>query len=166
MRGRLFLVLAIALAGPTVLLLDLLVRRFAIGAQPEEVRSLLAATMTPLAWWVVPLPLVGGVVGFLWYPPRWAKARARWQRDPATSAADAVQRAELEALLLTTTLAQVPALLGDLSVMLGAEMAPALCATSLSVAAVLLIGLLGPRRIAARMREQSSAAANAHGSMQ
>ncbi|MEO8877017.1 MAG: hypothetical protein ABI461_15600 [Polyangiaceae bacterium] len=51
------------------------------------------------------------------------------------------ERADFEALFLTTTLAQLPAVLGDVSLVLGASVAPALCSTAASVTAVLAIGL-------------------------
>jgi hypothetical protein len=144
---RTLLVLAFAFAGPMALVIDLVARHFVVASQPAEVQQFLADHVTPLAWVIVPGPLLGGLLGFFRYPVRYAKALARAAKDPSTSRADAEERADMEALFIGTTLAQLPALLGDFSVMLGARLAPALCATSISVAAVLLIGTFARRRI-------------------
>ena len=56
-----------------------------------------------------------------------------------------LQSAELTSLLFATTLAQLPALLGDVSIMLGARLTPAICSTCISVTAVLAISLRASR---------------------
>jgi hypothetical protein len=144
---RALLVAAFACAGPMALVIDLVARHFVVGSQPAEVQQFLADHVTPLAWAIVPGPLLGGLLGFFRYPVRYAKGLARAAKDPSTSPADAEERADMEALFVGTTLAQLPALLGDFSVMLGARLAPALCATSISVVAVVLIGTFARRRI-------------------
>jgi hypothetical protein len=146
--ARGLLVAAIAGAGPMALAFDLVARHFVVSGQPAEVRQFLADHVTPLAWAIVPLPLASGLFGFFRYPVRYAKALARTANDRSTSREDAEQRADMEALFLGTTLAQLPALLGDFSVMLGARLAPALCATAISMTAVVMIGAFARRRVA------------------
>jgi len=139
---------AIALAGPMALGFDLLARRVILGSQPEDVRQFMAEHVTRIAWYVVPLPLLGGIVGFLLYSGIYRRNLARLPSETAAIAEASAQRADLKALFVATTLAQAPALLGDISVMLGARLTPALCATSISVTAVVLIGLLArPARV-------------------
>lgn len=145
-RVRSLLVLVIALAGPSMLALDIVIRHFFLGAQPADVRAFLAEHVTPLAWCIVPLPLVGGIVGYRSYPSRFRARLERWRRDATLSAEAASERADLEALFLATTLAQLPAVLGDLSLILGAGLAPVVCSTTIATAAVLAIGLSGPSR--------------------
>lgn len=132
------MVAGIAVASPGALVLDLIARRFTVGGQPPEVQEFLSVEVTRFAWIAVPGPLVGGLLGWVIYPrvARWALRRLA----PAPAeAAQAAQRADLEALFTATTCAQVPALLGDISVMLGAQLGPAVCTTICAVAAVLAI---------------------------
>ncbi|MEO7108895.1 MAG: hypothetical protein ABI183_00540 [Polyangiaceae bacterium] len=143
---RVLIVAAIALSGPMSLGLDFTVRAWVLGGQSEEVVAFFANHVTPFAWCVVPLPILGGIAGFRWYPTRFRKSLERWQRDRTVSVEQAASRADLEALFLTTTLAQFPAVFGDLSIILGARLTPALCSTTASVIAVLAIATLAPRR--------------------
>ncbi len=152
---RALLIAAVACAAPAALALDLVARHFVVGGQPADVQRFLAVEITRFAWFAIPGPALGGLLGFKLYPRLYAKALAR-ARGPvaaegaaAAEAAEAAgdardelaeQRADLEAVLFATTLAQLPALLGDFSVMLGARLPPALCTTSLSTLAVLAIG--------------------------
>lgn len=112
-----------------------------IGGQSDEVIAFFADHVTPFAWGVVPLPILGGIAGFRWYPKRFRKSLERWQRDPSVSAEQAASRADIEALVLTTTLAQFPAVFGDLSLILGARITPALCSMTASLVAVIAIAL-------------------------
>ncbi len=129
---RRVLVGLIALAGPVILGLDLVVRSFLMSMQPEDVRELLAESVTRLAWFCVPAPVVGALAAFFSYP--------RLYRRFASSAAPDHRAAELKALFLAASFVQLPALLGDLSVMLGANLGPALTMTAISTAAVLALG--------------------------
>lgn len=142
---RALVVAAVACAAPVALGLDLVARHFVVGGQPADVQRFLAVEITRFAWFAVPGPVLGGLLGFKLYPRLFRRALAR-ARGPAaeTGARDeaAEQRADLEALLFATSLAQLPALFGDISVMLGARLGPALCTTSLSTLAVLAIGAL------------------------
>jgi hypothetical protein len=146
---RALLVAMIAAAGPTALGLDLLARRFVMAEQPEDLRQFMAEHVTRFAWFVVPGPLLGGILGFMLYPRMYRSALTK-SRASGSKLPDLEHKADLTALLLCTTMAQVPALFGDLSVMLGANLTPALCSTSLSMTAVTLIGLLArPRDLVA-----------------
>lgn len=139
----------IAVTGPAMLALDFLLRQIFMGTEPAEVRAFFADRVTPIAWCFVPLPVLGGIGGFFWYPKRLRVALDRWRRDTTLSAEVAAERADFEALFLSTTLAQVPAILGDLSLILGARPAPALACTAASVTAILLIGALSHKKFGA-----------------
>jgi hypothetical protein len=141
LRG--LVVAAVACAAPVALVLDLVARHFVVGGQPPDVQQFLAVEVTRFAWFAIPGPVLGGLLGFQLYPRLHRRALAR-ARGPAVTGPDpaAEQRADLEALLFATTLAQLPALFGDLAVMLGARLLPALCTTSLSTLAVVAIGVL------------------------
>lgn len=134
---RVLVISAIALAGPSALGLDLVARHFLFQNQPANLRQFMAENVTHYAWFIVPLPLLGGLIGFFLYPSMRRSNLARLGPSPAPML---VQGADLKTLLLTTTCAQLPALFGDVSVMLGGDLAPAICATSISVLAVLAIG--------------------------
>jgi hypothetical protein len=122
--------------------IDLLARQFIFRDQPDDVRAFFGEHATTFAWFIVPLPLLGGIIGFFRYRPMLRAALAKLG-DAATDTAKST--ADMKVLLLTTTMAQAPALLGDVSVMMGARLLPAICSTSISVTAVLLIGLLAGR---------------------
>lgn len=138
---RTLVVVVFALTGPTMLALDFLLRHFFFGGQPDDVRAFLTEHVTPFAWCVLPFPLVGGIVGYRWYPKRFRTSLERWRRDTTLAPETAIERADLEALFLTTSIAQLPAILGDLSLIIGARPTPALCSTSIATCAILAIGL-------------------------
>ena len=139
---RTLLVFVIALAGPMAFGVDLLARQLVFRDQPEDLRAFFTEHATTFGWYIVPLPLLGGLIGFFRYPSMLRTALAKLGDAPTEQAKS---NAELKVLLLTTTMAQLPALLGDLSVMMGARLTPALCSTSISVTMVILIGLFGAR---------------------
>lgn len=134
-------------AGPILLGLDLVAQRLILGGQPEDLREIVSGYATQFAWYVVPGPLLGGIAGLLLYPKIVEKqlARATPNMDPN----QAKQGADLMALMFSASIPQLPALLGDISVMMGASLKPVLCSTSISVLAVLTIALVGPRLVKA-----------------
>lgn len=132
---RLVLSSMIALAGPAIFGLDLVVRHFVLGGQPEDLRAFLAENVTKVAWFLVPGPVIGGLLGFFAYPRVYAKAYAKTEGDHDAKHA----AADLRALMVACSLPQLPALGGDLSVMLGSGLLPAVCMTSTAVVAVVVI---------------------------
>ncbi|MCC6646984.1 MAG: hypothetical protein IT374_15595 [Polyangiaceae bacterium] len=137
---RRVLVALVALAGPVILGLDLGVRALLMSMQPEDVREFLAGEVTRLAWYCVPAPVVGALAAFVAYP----RLRARFT---GRAGGDRVG-ADLKALFVTASFIQLPALLGDLSVMLGARLTPALLMTSFSTLAVLALAAFAGARAA------------------
>lgn len=128
---RRLLVALVALAGPVILGLDLVVRALLMSMQPEDVREFLAESITRVAWFCVPGPVLGAVTAFAAYPRLFARFLAKAGGDR--------RAADLKALFITASFVQLPALLGDLSVMLGADLAPALTMTGISTVAVLAL---------------------------
>ncbi len=142
-RSRALVLVAIAVAGPIALGFDLIARRFVLANQPEDVRLWMAEQITHYAWFLLPGPVLGGLLGFALYRSMVRKAEVRIATLDLVRQGAEREKAELPAMLIGTTMAQVPALLGDLSVMLGARLTPALCTTAISVTMVLAIGLYG-----------------------
>ena len=124
---------------------DLIARHFVLASQPDDVRQFMTETVTRIAWCIVPGPFVGGLLGFLLYPRLFRSNVARLRKDESAKPDGIEERADFKALMIATSLAQAPALLGDISVMLGARLTPALCSTGISVTAVMLIGTLAGR---------------------
>jgi hypothetical protein len=141
-QTRTLMVAMIASSAPLLLLLDLVARRLVLAEQPEELRQFLGEWLTRFAWYVVPCPALGGVAGFLLYPRIYRRHLAR---STSADREKARHEADLMALMFSASMPQIPALLGDLSLILGAELTPVLCSASISTAAVLLIALVAPR---------------------
>lgn len=133
---RPLLVVMIASGGPFLFGIDLAVRGYLFASQPADLRQEVAAIATRLAWFVIPGPVLGGIAGFLLYPRIYAHQAAR------SSTPGGPQNADLTALMITASMPQFPALLGDLCLMLGADMTPVACSTAVSVLGVLLIAFL------------------------
>ena len=141
---RWLIVAMTASAAPVVFGFDLLARQLVIGTQPPELQQFMAEHVTTFAWWALPFPLAGSVAGMLVYPWMYRRLLARHKASPP-SGAGPEQRADLEALFLAASLVQLPALLGDFSVLLGARLTPAICSSTISTASVVLIALVGRR---------------------
>lgn len=134
----------IFIAGPIVFGIDLIARHFIVGSQPEDVQQFMAETITYYAWFIVPLPALGSLFGFFLY--RWVYNR-ELKRGPSNYDAQRIeQRADLLALMFSASLPQLPALLGDMSVMMGARYWPALCSTAISMLGILIIGIFARNR--------------------
>ncbi|MFO0658531.1 MAG: hypothetical protein U0165_01665 [Polyangiaceae bacterium] len=142
---RTLLIVLMLCGGPILLAIDLLAQRMILSGQPEDLRELVGGYATRFAWGVVPLPVIGGVIGFFLYPRVVKKQLAR--RTSTTPLEQAERNADMIALMLCASIPQLPALLGDISVMMGASLTPVMCSTSLSMIAVLSIALLGPKRV-------------------
>jgi Na+/proline symporter len=141
-QTRILLVGMMVTAGPLLFALDLLARHFVLDGQDEEVRAVIGGAATQFAWLVVPAPVLGGIAGFFVYPRVYARQLASARgNDPERAA----QSADLTALMFAASMPQLPALLGDFSVVLGGGLTPVICSTSLSVVAVLLIALFARR---------------------
>jgi hypothetical protein len=144
--SRSLLLLVIATAGPLMLGMDLVARKLVLDGQPDDVREVVSDFATKVAWACAPGPLVGGLVGFFVY----RALRRRGLAKVAPGDEKGRMSAEMSALIFGCTPAQIPALVGDISVIMGARLAPAIVMTTTSVACVLLIAWLGPRSSASR----------------
>lgn len=142
-QTRRVLVGIIAAAGPMVLGFDLVARHFIWRSQTDDVRGYVDGVLTPLAWYAVPGPVIGMIAGFLFYPRIYARVLA--QSDGKDPTADA-QRADLRALFAAATMTQLPALAGDLSVMLGARLGPGITMAGCAVVGILLLATFAKPR--------------------
>jgi hypothetical protein len=140
----------VAFTGPIVFGFDLLMRQIVVGTQPQDLQDFMAEHVTRIAWWGMPFPVAGAVAGLLLYPGLYRRMLKRHLDSPPSTWTPQM-KAELEALFLAASLVQLPALIGDFSVLLGARLQPALCSMSISTVAVMLIAVR-----ASRMREANA----------
>jgi hypothetical protein len=127
----------IALAAPIALAVELAVRALVPIPGMAEIRADLGAPATTLAWAMLLACLPAGLLG---QRVRRSLVRRGLARRPDASPA-ARATIELEALLLATTVPQVPALLAIVAAMFGAELRPVLLTVALSTFAVMAQGL-------------------------
>lgn len=145
----------VAFTGPIVFGFDLLMRQIVVGTQPQDLQDFMAEHVTRIAWWALPFPVAGAVAGLLLYPVLYRRMLRRHLDGPPSTWTPQM-KAELEALFLAASLVQLPALLGDFSVLLGARLQPALCSTSISTLGVILIAVR-----ASRTRDEAATSSSA-----
>lgn len=142
--GRRYGLLAIiGLSTPFALVVETGVRRLMMPPEFEEVRAWLRPDITPWAWLAVPLALVGTAMGFAlqrWLARRELKKPLRPGVDPAT----ARRKAEFEALMLSTSAPQIPALLATFAFMFGSELLPVLVSIGVATLGVVSLGVAAP----------------------
>ena len=143
--GRRYGLLAIiGLSTPFALVVETGVRRLMMPPEFEQVRAWLRPDITPWAWVTVPLALVGTAVGFAlqrWLARRELSKPPRAGVDPET----ARRKAEFEALMLSTSAPQIPALLATFAFMFGSALLPVLVSMGVATLGVISLGLAAPR---------------------
>jgi hypothetical protein len=108
----------VAVSTPTALAAEALVRRLLLPPELEEMREWLHPKVAPVGW---------ALVAWRRWRSSWPRApsaalRGRAREQPATLAeAERAGRARMETMLLTTSVAQVPALLGTVAFTFGAD---------------------------------------------
>ena len=128
----------VAVSTPLALVLETALRTVLFPPEFEEVRLWLRPTITP---WVWSMPVLAGVATLLglrlqrWYAARQLAALPAHRQTPEKQAA-----AHFDALMLSTSAPQVPALLATIAFMLGSELAPVLAAIVAGTAGVLVQG--------------------------
>lgn len=129
---------------PASLGVELLARKLLFqGSSADELRAMLGPPLTRVSWITVWITLGGVPLGWLLYRPllRQTLERIRGQlRRELTD--DERWKADGDALLLATTVPQVPPLVATLLTLLGADLEPMLYGLVLSSAGVLAIGLV------------------------
>jgi|GEM_PF-1995290 len=130
----------IGLSTPFALVVETGVRRVMMPPEFDEVRAWLSPEVTPYAWAMAPLAVVATGIGF--FLQRWLVRRAlRKPLRAGMSRDEARQRAEFDALMLSTSAPQLPALMGTILFMLGSELTPVLVAMGVATVGVISLGL-------------------------
>lgn len=139
-RARLYGLLGlIALSTPMALGVETSMRRLVMPPDFEAVRAWLSPTLTPWAWGMVPATVGATVLG--WWLYRVLARRELKRRKPGQTEEDARAKAEFEALMLSSSAPQVPAVAATMLFMMGAELTPVLVAMGVATLGVISLGL-------------------------
>jgi hypothetical protein len=129
----------VAVSTPLALVLETALRMLLFPPEFEEVRAWLRPTITPWVW-VTPVLAAIATLGGLRLQ-RWYAARQFAALAPAKQTDEGWAAANFDALMLSTSAPQVPALLATLAFMLGSAAPPVLAAIAVGTAGVLVQGL-------------------------
>lgn len=141
------IIAVVAVSTPLAVVFETLLRRWLMPPELEEVRAWWEPSVTPWMWLMPPLALVGIPLGLAlqrWLVRRNVAALPEHRRTPAAEA-----KAVLDAMLLSTSVPQVPAVLATMGLLVGSRPAPVLVATAIATAGVLLIGVRASRPLSA-----------------
>lgn len=133
-------VAATATATPIALGFETTVRLALLPADFWLVRSFLRPTLTPIAWALLALTVTCSLGASL--TAAWVRRRALDRCEPATPAS--AYRARLNAFVLSSSVAQAPAVLATFCFTFGAELTPVLLATLSAAVAAGYIGARAP----------------------
>jgi hypothetical protein len=134
----------VAVSTPLALAVETLLRTLLFPPDFEEVRTWLRPTLTPWIW-LTPILAAIATLGGLRLQ-RWYAARQLAALPPAKQTDEARAAADFDALMLSTSVPQVPALMATLGFMLGSAIAPVLAAIAIGTAGVLVQGFALGRR--------------------
>jgi hypothetical protein len=129
----------VAVSTPLALLLETALRMLLFPPEFEEVRAWLRPTITPWVWFTPILAAIATLGGLRLQ--RWYAARQFAALAPAKQTAEGWAAVNFDALMLSTSAPQVPALLATLAFMLGSAAPPVLAAIAVGTAGVLVQGL-------------------------
>jgi hypothetical protein len=140
-RQRTYGLLAIiGLSTPAALVVETAARRLFMPAEVEQIRAWLGPIITPWVWWTLPATVLATLAGAWLY--RWLYRRELARLRLRRPLAEAHQKAEFEALMLSTSAPQLPALAATMSFTLGADLGPVLAAIAVGTVGVLAMGLV------------------------
>lgn len=130
----------IGLSTPLALVIETGIRHLMMPPEFDQVRAWLSPQVTPVVWAMVPTAIVATGIGFALQ--RWLTRRALAKpARPGMTAAAVRERAEFDALMLSTSAPQIPALLGTIAFMLGSQLTPVLVTMAVATLGVLSLGL-------------------------
>ena len=131
----------VALSTPLALLVETGLRALILPPEFEEVRGWLGPAVTPWAWALVPTVLAATALGVVVLRRLIARAQARPVPE-GVPPEQALARGQFDALMLSSSVPQVPALAATILFMLGAELIPVLLAIVLATAGVVSLGFV------------------------
>ena len=134
---RFWILVLVAVSIPLALAIETLARRLFFPPEFEELRTWLRPVLTPWVWACAPLALLAGIFALTLQPRIHARALARVR----PGVPDPLARADTEALMVCSSIAQLPALAAMFGFMFGAALAPTLAAIAAGTAGVLLQAL-------------------------
>ena len=137
--GTLTLVAAPVLAAPIALAFESLLRWLVFPADFEAVRAFLEPVMTPIAWALVLLSALAGIVGALAQRARVARKIARL--GPGAAAVQ-MEAARNQVFLITASIPQLPTIASTFAFTFGASLVPTLVGVALCTLSVLAQGVL------------------------
>ena len=145
-RGRALVVVAIvAISTPLAVAFETVLRRWMFPPEFEDVRAWLEPTLTPWMWLMPPCAALGIPLGLRLQ--RWLERRGL-ARIPEHRRSQATEdTAVRDAMLLSTSVPQVPAVLATFGLLLGSAPLPVLVATGVATAGVLVIGVVATRSL-------------------
>lgn len=129
----------IGISTPLALALETLLRMLIFPPEFEEVRMWLRPTITPWVWFAPILAAVMTVVGIAVQRALARRAIAKLDADARTP--EALAAAHFDGLMLSTSAPQIPALIGTIAFMVGAELTPVLVGIAVATVGVLVVGV-------------------------
>lgn len=133
----------IALSSPLSLAVETAIRTALFTAEMRELRLMVRDTLTPIAWWFVPVTAAASVLGVLVHRVVLRRALASAARrvgDP-----DAEENARVTALYVASSVPQLPALVATFLFTAGARVEPVMVTLLVAAAGVMLQGWTAPR---------------------
>lgn len=158
MKLRVYGLLAfIAASTPLALAVETGLRRVFFPPDFADLRLLLRPILTPWMWWVIPTVIPMTVLGF--GVQRFITRRQLSQIPSAEERSpDRIEAASFDALMLSTSCPQIPALISTFGFMFGSELRPVLVTIAVATIGVLSLGLTLPRATMGRARGEDDCA--------
>jgi hypothetical protein len=145
-RAKFYGVLAIvACSTPLALAVETGLRQIIFPPEFDDVRMWLRPTITPWVWSAVPACIVAVPLGAKLQ--RWLVARALAKLAPERRTEQERIECEFDALLLSTSAPQLPAVLATIAFMFGSALAPVIVAMIVATIGVLGLGLAVAKRV-------------------
>lgn len=145
-RSRALRVVAIvAISTPLAVVVESVLRQWMFPPEFDEVRAWLQPRITPWMWISPLLSALGVPLGLRlhrWLVRRTIARLPAHRRNPTTEA-----NAVTDALLLSTSVPQVPAIVATMGLLLGSLLLPVVVATAVATAGVLVIGVIATREL-------------------
>lgn len=133
----------IALSSPLSLAVETAIRTALFTDEMRELRLMVRETLTPVAWWFVPVTAAASALGVLVHRMvlrRALASAARRRGDP-----DAEENARVTALYVASSVPQLPALAATFLFTAGARVEPVMVTLLVAAAGVMLQGWTAPR---------------------